>query len=185
MHQKNQQTLFGYSEFYQFSNGLAAVKSGDKYGFIDHEGVQTIPFKYDAVLNKGVFSEDLLAVCENGKYGFIDNKGNIIIPMKYEYYIGRYICEFNDGVAPVGKDGKITFIDKSNNELFMVNNDFVSGFCDGFAYVTEKRDNNEIFSFLINKITEIFVIGINNGFTKFIDILCSFPLFHCYQPFFV
>ena len=153
MDKVNRRTMFGYSDFFQFSDGLAAVRSGNKYGFFDPNGAQVVPFKYDAVLNKGVFSESCLAVCEDGKYGFIDNKGSVVIPMEYEYYIGRYICEFNDGVAPVGKDGRIIFIDKGNNELFPISNNyfFVSGFCDGFAYVTEKCDNNKALSGLINK----------------------------------
>lgn len=153
MYGDSPQTLLGYSEFFPFCDGLAAVKSGSKWGFIDEEGIVVIPFKYDSVLNNGIFCEGLLAVCEKGKFGFIDRTGKTVIPMKYEYYVGRYVCEFNDGVAPVGKDGKIIFIDKNGQELFTIEEDyfFVSGFCDGFAYVTKACDNHEILSGLINK----------------------------------
>ena len=64
-----------------FTGGLAAVKKGNVWGYIDKIGKIVIPLKYDRVWR---FSEGLAKVRLNGKYGFINPKGEEIIPLKYD-----------------------------------------------------------------------------------------------------
>lgn len=56
-----------------FSEGLATVIVGGKYGFIDKTGKQVIPCLYDDAWN---FSEGLARVEVGEKWGFVDKYGN-------------------------------------------------------------------------------------------------------------
>ena len=47
-----------YDDAMDFSEGLAAVKLNDNYGFIDYSGNEVIPFKYDFAWDfSGVWQE--------------------------------------------------------------------------------------------------------------------------------
>jgi hypothetical protein len=52
-----------YEEDEPFSEGLAAVQQGGKWGFVDHQGRLVIPARYDRVKR---FSEGL-AIVEGGE----------------------------------------------------------------------------------------------------------------------
>ena len=55
-----------------FSEGLAKVKLINKWGFVDKEGKEVIPLKYD---NVSYLYEGLASVELNGKKGYIDKNG--------------------------------------------------------------------------------------------------------------
>ena len=59
-------------DIYSFKEGLAGVKFNDKWGFIDKEGREVIPFKYDDI---NPFSEGVALVKINSKKGYIDING--------------------------------------------------------------------------------------------------------------
>lgn len=61
----------------RFHEGLAVVKVGSKYGFIDTSGVMTIPAKYDGLLP---FINGVSHITVNGMNGYIDKKGIEVIP---------------------------------------------------------------------------------------------------------
>lgn len=64
-----------------FSLGLAAVKRGDKYGYINKKGEMIIAAQFDYAEN---FKDNMLAVVKmNGKFGAIDLKGDIVVPCNY------------------------------------------------------------------------------------------------------
>jgi len=85
-----------------FSNGVAAVKKNEKWGYINTDGDVVIPFEYDSALT---FSEGLAAVEKNGKWGYIDINNNAVIPLEY-----IYATSMVDGSAVVWKAR-----DKNNN----------------------------------------------------------------------
>ncbi|MDR1120865.1 MAG: WG repeat-containing protein [Dysgonamonadaceae bacterium] len=58
-----------------------------KYGYIDDEGKEVVPFQYDDAWR---FSEGLASVELDGKYGFIDKTGKVVIPIIYEM-VGNFI----------------------------------------------------------------------------------------------
>ena len=71
-----------YTDADLFSEGLAAVSNGKKYGFINSRGDTIIPFIYDETFlgfNNGLSDVTLCDSC-----GFIDKKGRIVIPLIYE-----------------------------------------------------------------------------------------------------
>ena len=74
----------GYSWIGNFSEGLARVKKDGKWGYMNKEGEEVIPCKYDSVLD---FSEGLAIVKKDGKAFTIDRFGN-------EYYTEQEIGMF-------------------------------------------------------------------------------------------
>ena len=64
-----------------FSEGFAAVKVGNKWGFMNRNGEYSIPPKFDEV---GFFSEGLAAVKVGIKWGFVDGKGKWVIPPDFD-----------------------------------------------------------------------------------------------------
>ncbi len=89
----------------EFSSGLAAVKTGGLWGFIDLTGHFAIAPLYEDVQN---FSEGLAAVKLNGRWGFIDMFGHLIIP--YEFV---NIGSFHDGLAKFYSRGRWGYIDRN------------------------------------------------------------------------
>ncbi len=96
------QDLKGIDEIAPFSEGLAAVRQGDKWGFINEEGTLVIDFRSDLHWNKdantsksdvsGVrhpkFIEGRCMITKNVEdgvplYGFIDTTGNTVIEPQF------------------------------------------------------------------------------------------------------
>jgi hypothetical protein len=101
------------SQGQSFSEGLAAVRSGDNWGYADQSGALIIQPSYEDALS---FSSNLAAVKQNGKYGFIDKSGEIVLPFSYDA-----AQSFQSGYALVVQDGKAGLIDEYGNFTFLYN----------------------------------------------------------------
>jgi hypothetical protein len=98
-----------------FSEGYAAVRIGENWGYINREGKIVIQPQYHYA---GRFREGLAPVAvRRGKkriYGFIDTSGRLVIPLQYDN-----VGEFNGEVAPVfvldsqGEIDKLGYINKA------------------------------------------------------------------------
>ena len=96
------QTISNLDEITPFNEGLAAVRKGDQWGFIDKKGVLVIEFRNDLHWNKNadtsksdvsgirypIFREGRCLISkkiEDGipLYGFIDTKGNTVIQPQF------------------------------------------------------------------------------------------------------
>lgn len=75
------------------SEGLAAVKQRNKWGFIDQNGNQVIDFKYEEAKS---FGGHLGAVKLNGKWGYLSLRGDVAID-----YLFEEAGSFYKGIAPV------------------------------------------------------------------------------------
>jgi hypothetical protein len=64
-----------------FSEGLAAVRIGDRSGFIDRTGEIVIPLQFEWAQS---FSEGLAAVRQGGRTGYIDHSGRFLIPPRFQ-----------------------------------------------------------------------------------------------------
>ena len=62
--------------------GLIAVKSDGKFGFVDKNGKEVIPPRYEEVMP---FVRGISAVKRNGKWGFVDKRGKEIVSPTYEF----------------------------------------------------------------------------------------------------
>lgn len=70
-----------FKEAELFSEGLAAVYNGEKFGFINTNGELVIPYQYDDVFMG--FNNGLSDVTVNDSCGYINKNGKITIPLKY------------------------------------------------------------------------------------------------------
>ncbi len=134
-------TLRNVDEVREFSEGLAVVRQGAKYGYIDKKQL-VIPFKYDAAED---FSEGLAVVAKrdgntimerlnNIKYGYIDPNGTEVIECQF-----RSAGNFKEGLAPVSSeatDFRWGYIDKEGHYVIEAKYFTAREFSDGLAPVT-------------------------------------------------
>ena len=135
-----------YDNVRPFSEGLAVVRLGDKWGFINADGSVAIPLSYDfvfpfseglAVVSKGgqwVLEgyEDSGGVYRGGQWGFIDKTGAEVIPLIYD----RGTASFSEGLAVVVKDEKYGYIDKAGTVVLPLVYDYAGPFSEGLAFVS-------------------------------------------------
>ncbi|MBC8030285.1 MAG: WG repeat-containing protein [Pyrinomonadaceae bacterium] len=90
-----------------FSEGLASVRVGNMYGYIDKKGNFVIPPQF---LFAGDFSEGLAFVKLQGKAGYVDKSGHwVIAPQEVVFRGGR----FSEGLAPVSLASGWGYIDRT------------------------------------------------------------------------
>ncbi|MBQ3496832.1 MAG: WG repeat-containing protein, partial [Oscillospiraceae bacterium] len=70
-----------YDSIDNFCEGLACVKKGEKYGFINADCRLVIPYEYDSAVS---FRDGVAAVGNDGKKGLIDKSGNAVLPLQYD-----------------------------------------------------------------------------------------------------
>ena len=111
-----------------FSEKLASVMVGGKWGFIDHACEFQIPRRYDWA---GSFVDGLAPVEKLGLVGFINKRGRTIVPSKF-----KDARDFGDGLAPATLDARYWgFIDKKGK--FAIEPKFLGAFpfSEGLALV--------------------------------------------------
>jgi hypothetical protein len=152
-----------YDDVWGFSDGLAIVRQGDYYGYVDNSGSEVVPPLYDWVT---AFSEGLALIrTQDEKYSYIDPSGKVILSVEYDSawlfeeglapvsiddkwgFIDRTgrevlpliyssVMEFSEGLAPAADAGGLWgFIDKNGKEVLPAQYESASGFTDGFAWV--------------------------------------------------
>lgn len=98
-----------YSKMHYFCDDLAAVYDGRKWGYVGRDGIMHIPPAYDEA---GDFHEGLTRVRAADDVLIIDKTGQIAfhLPAGLEFP-----WHFSAGIAPIIKDGKWGFIDRSGS----------------------------------------------------------------------
>jgi hypothetical protein len=130
-----------YIDAKHFSEGVAPMGDGKKWGYVDYSGKALVPIQFD---DAEPFSEGLAAVRvgrnidlgELGKVGFIDRTGAMIIQPQF-----LSAQEFSEGFAVVmDENRKYSFIDRMGRRRFGRNFDAASGFVMGLAHVRSGRN---------------------------------------------
>ena len=116
--------VFSESVVYE---SLAAVKIGDRWGYIGKQGKMVINPQFDNALD---FFNGLACVEMNGKWGFIDIQGNMFINPIFDN-----IYSFSEGLAAVKIAEKWGFIDVQGKMVINPIFDEVRPFYDGFARI--------------------------------------------------
>lgn len=106
-----------YTDIGEFVEGYMVAEKNQKYGYIDGNGEEKIPFKYTIAEN---FKEGIGIVASPNGYGAIDKNGVEIIPLIYdEVYV-------NKGYIYVTKDKKIGIFNKGGKEIVPIEYDNLS-----------------------------------------------------------
>lgn len=121
-----------YDDFYiGFREGLAAVKKGKKWGYINTEDATIIPFMYDEA---ACFSGGYAIVESKKKSGVIDKTGKQIIPLKYE----SISVSVSDKMVIFRNKNKWGALDLEGNQVIAPIYDKYFSFFKGKAEVTLK-----------------------------------------------
>ena len=88
-------------------NSLIKVRLDGKYGFINKDGEEIIPCKYE---DADAFSDGLAKVKSADGWGFVNENGEEIISCKYEeannFWLGLTIVQSAEGLGTINKDGE-------------------------------------------------------------------------------
>jgi WG containing repeat len=110
-----------------FREGLAAIKQGGKWGYLDKTGKMAIEPQFAEALR---FSEGLAAVKNGDKWGYIDKSGKMAIAAQFET-----AYQHEGGLAAVKQDGKWGFIDATGNMVIAPQFEEAYGFSEGLVDV--------------------------------------------------
>ena len=145
-----------YDIIQNYSEGMAAVCKGNRWGYVDSYGNNIIPCIYQSRLfyDNGVmdgwgeygapdeandFHEGLVMIMKNGKAGFLDKQGKVAIPFLYER-----AKDFSEGFAAVKKAGKWGFINKEGKNVIPCQYDKVASFREGLVAVVKNGKSGYI-----------------------------------------
>jgi hypothetical protein len=120
-----------FSAACSFSEGLAAVRTDDEWGYINCSGELVVQPRFT---HAGEFSEGLAAATTNGHAGYIDRSGNWAIAQSYQQ-----ASLFSAGRAAVQIDGRFGYIDRENNWIVKPAYDFAWPHREGLAHVQEGK----------------------------------------------
>ena len=125
--------------------GMARVRLGDKFFFINAKGNRVTP-EFDGVSD---FSEDLAAVSVGKDVGYIRGDGSFaLLPI----HQGASGIDFSEGLVAVRVNGRVGFMDKTGSIVIQPKYDDVFPFSDGRAPVELKGKWG-----YINKIGDVIV----------------------------
>jgi len=138
------------------SSGLAFVMLHGKCGYINKEGVEVVPLKYDyeeGSLYNGKHEDSstegyienwyknyvLVRVKLNGKYGFVNQKGEEIVPPKYDYADTHFFSP--DWVIRVKCGNKYGLLDSNGREIVPCLYDDIEGgsLSDGIPFLAKRN----------------------------------------------
>lgn len=96
-----------YASAEWFSEGLAAVKVGERFGYLNKLGEVVIPPQFDDALS---FHQGYAVVEINGKWGLIDREGKVVIDVDYED-----LGELKNGLCYFVKEDLYGYLDSRGN----------------------------------------------------------------------
>jgi hypothetical protein len=102
-----------FEEISPFREGLARVKSGGKYGFIDHHGNIVIPPQFSSVDD---FSDGRAWISDGrNNRGYIDNTGSVAIPVQFSFSE-----RFSEGLAVVVAEHELSVLSVDGRPAFHI-----------------------------------------------------------------
>lgn len=110
-------TEFKYTHISAAKNGLFHSREkvlqgetyAEKWGVLDPEGKEIVPFIYDQIEASG---EQYIWVKKDGRCGLLDHNGKIVIPMEYDS-----VGDMRDGYTYALKDDKCGLINDKNERI--------------------------------------------------------------------
>ncbi len=100
-----------YNDAHEFSEGLAAVKPGHLWGFVDEVGSMRITPSFADV---GDFHDGLVAVSDKtGRWGYINQTGTLVVDYQFEVAL-----DFINAVGRVRRNGRWGYLDPEGKWLW-------------------------------------------------------------------
>lgn len=125
---KRKTTALKYDSAGIFHNKMARVLRGGLWGFVNADGREVVPCRYEAV---GEFSASgLCAVKHLGKWGFIAKNGTTRIPIQFSF-----ASEFSEGLAAVATGDSVGYINTKGIWVIPPEYDAGMPFSGGAAFV--------------------------------------------------
>jgi WG containing repeat len=122
----------------KFYKGVAIVVKDKKFGLINKKGENITDFVYGRISN---FKNGLAKAYKfNTGIGYINTKGKEVIPTIYEIIVKFGDQEYNDGLVPVRKNGKIGYVDSTGNVIIPFNYNDGNSFYEGLARVEKENE---------------------------------------------
>src|SRR5439155_21035691 len=123
-----------FDKVMDFAEGLAAVRVGDKWGYVDESGAVAIEIKFEQADS---FSEGRAVVAmghdENLRFGFIDTTGTFVVAPRF-----REARVFHEGLARVTELGDLridVYVDGVGHVAFTSLGAPSHDFSEGFARI--------------------------------------------------
>lgn len=123
-----------------FAEGLAPVREGGKYGFIDTSGGMRIGPAYACA---GGFSGNRAPAMMDGKWGYLDVTGRAVIPARFDY-----AGAFREGLAPVAVQDSFGFIDSNGTPVGGMDYTDARPYSEGLAAVRVGFDDYSAWGFV-------------------------------------
>lgn len=124
--------LLDYENFGEESEGMILTLKDRKLGYIDIEGNEIIPNKYEAAFKVQMGSK-YLQVKENEKWMLVNKKGEVYKELPYDD-----LGEYKDGYILVVSNNKLGYIDDEGNEKIVPQFIYATSFKNGYAVVGEE-----------------------------------------------
>jgi len=109
-------------------DGLMPFSEHAKIGFKDDGGTAVIPPRFDEAK---LFRQGVAAVRQGKLWGLIDVNGTMLVPPTFDVVLDGS----SEGLIPVAKDGKWSFIDRHGARAFDQSFSNAGGFAEGYACV--------------------------------------------------
>jgi hypothetical protein len=123
-------TYYNYSNF---SEGLARVSNGTKYGYINTKGNVEIEVKFDEA---GYFHEGLAYIRSGTKWGYIDKTGDVVIAATYDDAFS-----FNEHGLALVEVGDLYKVINKKNQIILDSYDDINDVGDFFVV----KDGTDVF----------------------------------------
>lgn len=115
--------------------------NGNKYGYIDKDGKEVIPFKF---INAYNFNEYGLAIVnEKGSYGIINSEGTYIVNAQYSL-----INQYSEGRSIYVENKAMGVFDEKGNKLTDAIYDYIGNYKNGYAVIRKIYGNKYRYGYL-------------------------------------
>ena len=121
---------FKYDECWNFKDGIALVRQGYAFNFIDKNG-KTKSDWYNTI---GEFSNNLAPVAKKNKWGYINQNGQLVIKLQY-----NFASKFSEGYAAVKKGRKFGYINTTGKKVIPMEFTAAGNFENGKAIVKKGK----------------------------------------------
>ena len=134
-----------FDDVSNFNEGMARVKQGDLYGYINDKGEMIVTPQYSKAYN---YEDGVAHVWTDENEAYIDKRGKVIIDCQQNKLIGKasdrmfeWIGNVHEGIAIVkGKNKLYGCVDLDGNDCVAAQWETCAGFQEGYAKVrTDKK----------------------------------------------